>query len=271
MGFLMAQTAFAQESGTTCDNEPSCVTDLANVVGAMSNGSMPFLANAAATAAQRMDQVHDQLLEERGYGVYYGNKISDSSEWPEAVPQDCTTFVLEILRQAYKAAGLESDWHNIFGQAVASSGSSGFKGIELMKSLQKAGWSGHYWNPDVKNPRDNGNEHPWSYYLAKKNDSYYGLPVDMDKAIINYNLTEVDEAHSSPGLDALKDVPFGVLAAKGGMHMAVIVNGEVYEVHWSTSATSTEVITAEPLEDWGWLSGAIVVPPGTWPDSGGGS
>ncbi|MEC7242792.1 MAG: hypothetical protein VXW32_16280, partial [Myxococcota bacterium] len=94
--FLM-QPASAQTTSSSCDSTPSCVTDLANVVDAMANGSMPFIGNAAATATQRMDQAHDKLLEERGYGLYYGNRLTDVDEWPGVLPQDCTTFVLEIL------------------------------------------------------------------------------------------------------------------------------------------------------------------------------
>lgn len=268
--FLM-QPASAQTTSSSCDSTPSCVTDLANVVDAMANGSMPFIGNAAATATQRMDQAHDKLLEERGYGLYYGNKLTDVDEWPGVLPQDCTTFVLEILKQAYKAAGMEDEWNAVFAEAVASSGSTGFKGIELMKALQKSGWSGHYWNPDVKNPSDSSDEHPWSYHLAKKNGSYYGLPVDMERAIIDYRLTDGEGTTVTPGLEALRDVPFAVLAARGGRHMGVVVYGKVYDVHWSERPTSKDVITDEPLEDWAWLSGAVVIPPGTWPASGGGS
>jgi hypothetical protein len=269
IGLLFSAVASAQSTTSACDGRASCVTDLAQVVGAMANGTMPFLATAASTATTRMDETHDQMLEERGYGLYYGNHGAGTQEmWPGAAPQDCTTFVLEILKQAYLAAGLEKEWDQVFQAAIASSGSTGFKGIELMKALQETGWTGHYWNPDVKNPGDGGDEHPWSYYLAKKNNKYYGLPVDMDRAVLDYNLSDVSEVHSSPGLDDLKEVPFAVLGAKGGQHMAVLVYGKVYEVHWTASATSKAVITDVPLEEWGWMSGAIVVPPGTWPKSG---
>ena len=267
-GLLFSQPVLAQSS-SPCDGTPSCVEDLANVVNAMADGTMPFFATAAATAARRMDEAHDKAIEERGYGVYYGNRLKDATDWPGAIPLDCTSFVLEILKQAFKAAGMQDEWSRVFAEALKNSGSSGFKGIELMKSLERSGWSGHYWNPDVKNPRDNGDEHPWSYVLATRNDSYYGLPVDMGQAIINYNLTDSDEPQSSPGMEALKEVPFALLAAKGGMHMGAVIYGQVYEFHWSTGATSKAVITAVPLTEWDWLSGAVVVPPGTWPEKTG--
>jgi hypothetical protein len=164
---------------------------------------------------------------------------------------------------------LEEEWAKIFRQAVATSGAVGFKGLELMKALQESDWTGHYWNPDTKNPSDGGDEHPWSYHLANKNETYYGLPLEMDRSILNYNLTDDDTPKGSPGLDALKEVPFAILAARGGTHMAVVVYGKVYEVHWSTRPTSEDVITATPLEEFDWLSGAVVVPPGTWPTEAG--
>jgi hypothetical protein len=43
--------------------------------------------------------------------------------------------------------------------------------------------------------------------------------------------------------------------------MAVIVDGDIYEVHWSKGATSPDLITAVPLEEWGWMSGVILAPP----------
>ena len=44
--------------------------------------------------------------------------------------------------------------------------------------------------------------------------------------------------------------------------MAMIVNGDVHEVHWDTPATSRDAITATPLERFGWQSGVIAAPPG---------
>ena len=103
-------------------------------------------------------------------------------------------------------------------------------------------------------------------YIVNKKGTYYGLPVDTDRSIVNYKPTGAEEgktptALDNTGFESLKDIPFGVLAARGGMHMALVVHGEVYEFHWSTPADSTGVITAEPLNEWDWMSGVIVVPP----------
>ena len=241
-----------------CDGTPSCVLDLRDVADAMSQGVNPFLGMAAATSVRRMDAAHDKALAETGVGLYYGNH---GPEWENATGTDCTTFVLEVLEQAFAAAGMSDEWNKLFQEALANSGSAGFKGLELLKSLQKLGWSSTYWNPDTSKPRDEEGEHPYSYYLANKNGTYYGLPVDMSQALTNYRPSEDSSTvKDEDTLERIAAIPFGVIAAKGGRHMAVIVDGEIYEVHWATGADSRHVITNRPLAEWNWLSGAVVYP-----------
>ena len=246
------------QAQNACDGTPSCVEDLRNVADAMSHGVNPFLGMAAATSVRRMDAAHDRALAETGVGLYYGNR---GVKWENATGTDCTTFVLEVLKQAFSAAGMSEEWNKVFRESLANSGSVGFKGLELLKSLQKLGWNSTYWNPDTKNPEDWDDEHPYSYYLANKNGTYYGLPVDMSKAMLNYRPSEDSlTAMDQEALDRISAIPFGVIAARGGKHMALILDGEIYEVHWTTGADSEDVITNEPLVEWDWLSGAVVYP-----------
>lgn len=37
------------------------------------------------------------------------------------------------------------------------------------------------------------------------------------------------------------------------------------EFHWSQMPNGTNAIEETPLKDWGWNSGLIMIPPGTWP------
>ena len=46
----------------------------------------------------------------------------------------------------------------------------------------------------------------------------------------------------------------------GGDHMALLIHGVVYEVHWDEESTSLELYEAKDLEDYGWHTGAVVVP-----------
>jgi hypothetical protein len=249
-----------------CGDVENCIDDLRSVSDELDSGKGKQLGEAAANKAVSMKTGHDAAIEDRGYGLYYGNQLKDGSKWPGATPVDCTTYVLSVLKAAFEEAGMPELWTKLFREAIASSNGL-FKGLELLKALEGAGWTGIYWNPDTKNPGDDDDEHPYTNYIVNKKGTYYGLPVDKERSVLNYDPTEVDEGERGTALDnsgfnALEKIPFGVLAARGGQHMAMVVNGEVYEVHWSTGAQSPAVITAVPLNEWGWMSGVIVVPPG---------
>ena len=66
----------------------------------------------------------------------------------------------------------------------------------------------------------------------------------------------------------LQKVPFGVINAVGSFHTALIVRGEVYEVHYSEGPTSPQLYGKVKLEDWSksgvMRSGMIHVPRGSW-------
>jgi hypothetical protein len=243
----------------------NCIEDLRSVSEELDSGKV--LGEAAANKAMSMNENHRAAVKNRGYGLYYGNRLDPSDDkWPGASAEDCTTFILEVLKSAFGEAGLTDEWQKIFRAAIKNSNGL-FKGLELLKALEKAGWTGLYWNPDTKNPGDDDNEHPYTNYIVNKKGTYYGLPVDKERSVVNYDPTEVDEGEKetpldSTGFESLQDIPFGVLAARGGRHMALVVYGEVYEFHWSTPADDPDVITAEPLNEWDWMSGVIVVPPG---------
>ncbi len=256
---LQPALADADPGTITCDGTPSCVADLRDVIDLDEVGVDVWLGEAAKAAVQRMDEAHDAAMEDDGRGLYYGNKLNPEGK-DDLSPQDCTTFVLEVIGQAFRAAGLEDEWMTIFEAAVENSGEGGFKGIELMKALQEhGGWQGAYFNPDVSHPRDASDEHPYSAYLAEKNGSYYG--VGIDHMVVDYEPTYGSKTvEDEAGLEWLKGVPFGVVAARGGKHMAMIVDGDIYEVHWYTGEWSKDVITQEGFESWEWLSGAIVFP-----------
>ena len=67
------------------------------------------------------------------------------------------------------------------------------------------------------------------------------------------------------GIEKLREVPFFFGLAKGGVHTFVGRKGEVNEFHWSEMPNSEHAIQQTPLEKFGWNSGLIMVPPGTWP------
>ncbi len=63
----------------------------------------------------------------------------------------------------------------------------------------------------------------------------------------------------------LKQIPFGLVLARGGKHAAVISYGEVYEVHLEREPLDKELIDVKDFKtQWPWLSGVIMVPPDNW-------
>jgi len=86
--------------------------------------------------------------------------------------------------------------------------------------------------------------------------------LTTDRSVVNYRYTAAGSQADLTGIERLRRLQFGLLAARGGVHMAMIVNGDVHEVHWDVPATSRDAITATPLEQFAWLSGVIAAPPG---------
>ncbi len=237
-------------------------------------------AGGAQSIELRMKQ-HSEQIDRTGVGVYYGDHSSFKSmdaaarkEWaqqnvkPGATPpsnfkeSSCIGWALENVGAAYAAAGKSDRWGEIL-RTVAAKGS---KGIDLAKELQKDGWQAVYWNPDAKNPNDGNAEHSFSATQVARGNGYYGLKVDAQ--VTNYRPTDAAKTkQDTSGIDKLSKVPFFFGMAKGGMHTFVGRNGNVNEFHWSEMPNSKRAIEETPLKSWGWNSGVIMVPPGTWPTS----
>lgn len=217
------------------------------------------LGELAAAKGRGMMLEHHAAIDEDGTGKYMGNR--SSAEQPAGVKkQDCTTYVIEVLRSAFQAKGQGAAFEQALAHALRASGGQ-LKGIELLKALEAIGWKGVFWSPDPKNPHDGDNEHSFAYSVASKKGTYYGAQVDPGRAVVDYNPTdEAKTAKKTGNLEKLQRLPLGVIAARGGMHMALIINGQVYEVHWDRPPDDKDVIQATPLEEWAWQSGIIVAP-----------
>ena len=227
----------------------------------------------AAPAAHRLGVLagaygHDVLLahhaayDRDGSGTVHGNQCGVPAP-AGAVSTDCTQYVLAVLERAFQAAGLGQEWQAILRKGVRSSGSGGLKGTEVIKALQAdRSWQALFWAPDPRDPADNNAEHSWAYRVVGRTQAYYGIHVDPARSVVNYRRTSPARKADLTGIESLRRLPFGVLAARGGLHMAMIVNGDVHEVHWTTPATSRDAITATPLESFAWQSGVIAAAPG---------
>jgi hypothetical protein len=217
------------------------------------------LGEVGAAAGRSMMLEHQAAVATTGTGKYQGSQLPSP---PAGVSkQDCTTYVLTVLEKAFSAKGRKADWDAVFKEAQTTSGAK-FKGTELMRALEsKAGWKGVFWSPDPRNPEDRRSEHPVAFKGVQNKGTYYGVDVLKDKSVVDYKPTSATKQESMGNLDRLRRIPLGVIAARGGTHMTLVLNGHVYEVHWDLPATDPNVIQETPLEQWAWQSGAVVMPP----------
>ncbi len=270
----VTQPAGWQASGGTTQTAQVGTTTRPNDFGAK-------LAAGGAQSIEMRSKRHLDAIEKTGVGTYFGDhsewkkmSAAQKTEWLAANTKEgvtppaassvkessCIGWAMENVGAAYAAAGKSERWAEIQRHVVAN----GSRGTELAKELKKDGWQAIYWNPDAKNPNDGNAEHSFSAVQVAKGKGYYG--VDVDAQVINYRPT--DEAKTKTdmsGVEKLREVPFFFGLAKGGMHTFVGRKGEVNEFHWAEMPNSTNAIEQTPLEKFGWNSGLIMVPPGTWP------
>lgn len=220
------------------------------------------LGTLAAAMARDVLLGHQEAFDRTGVGTIHGSHCT-APKPAGATTSDCTEYVKAVLGQVFAAHGLTSLWTDILREAVRASGRPGLKGTEIIRALQsKHRWEALFWSPDPRDPADGTPEHPYAYRVVGDRRTYYDIAVDPAKSVINYRRTKATNSADLTGIDRLRRLQFGVLAARGGTHMAMIVNGSVYEVHWSSGADDRNAVEATPLERFEWQSGAIAAPRG---------
>jgi hypothetical protein len=193
-----------------------------------------------------------------------GSQIA--SAHPDKKPTDCITYVINVLTYAFEKDGRKS-----VAQKVAKLGNKGTELGAYLVNDQK--WTGIYYNPDVNHPRDGNSEHPFSRKKALESKQYYTIPISYwlinyrptPKTDANYksftalggsnDSTELDETQ----LEMVKKVKFAYGVSRGGRHTWLYSLGKIFEVHWDR--IGADLYEATKLEDFAWLSGALVVPP----------
>jgi hypothetical protein len=238
--------------------------DLAAIVAAPSVHRLGTLAGAAG---HEVLLAHQEAVDRTGTGTVHGNRSGIPAP-SGAVSTDCTEYVLAVLDQAFAAQGLTAEWRAVRRKALHASGRDGLKGTEVIRALQvERAWTAVFWAPDPRHPADlkpgdKKSEHKWAYRNVRLYGTYYHITVDPARSVIDYRPTRAASPPDLTGIERLRRLQFGLFAARGGRHMAMIVNGDVHEVHWDVPATSRDAITATPLEQFSWLSGVIAAPPG---------
>jgi hypothetical protein len=169
------------------------------------------------------------------------------------------------------------------------------KGSVLARELQKDGWKVLYFNPDVEEHQaevhyqldaqgqrvavlDANNhlryfdEQGSSLRDLDRTGKYYGIPVDG--RIVNYNrVNGSGRSDDLTAIEKLRQAPFFFGIGRGGEHTFVGHDGTISELHWDREPDDPNVVGEAKFEDkdpsgnrqFGWHSGAVLVPPGTWP------
>ncbi len=228
-------------------------------------GAKPAFGTLAAALGESLDVEHKLSVEKTGRGILTGNKSGEASS--AGIQQsDCTILVLDVLQRAFAAQGRAPDWQkaNAKALALAKAHGRGISGLDIQQALvSELNWKGIFWAPNPRfaypDPADKS-EHADAYRKVRESGNYKGLPVE--ESVVDYAPAKGSTTtKTTTQLEKLRRIPFGVLSARGATHMALIIRGVVYEVHWTETSDKPNVIQGTPLEEWNWLSGAIVVPP----------
>jgi len=255
-------------------------------------GSATDFATIGGAITEQTALEHWIAVLEKGKGPRTG---TDAPE-PGMPGCNCTTYVVDVLRETFKKVGRTADWKKVLEKTWAIKGKREVDGVELQSALKSTlGWKAIFWAPDPNYPdylryqrpggradptlpmvSDEENKTRYDLATRRKDPVYrlYGKPtkndIHVDQVVVNYAPEKAGRAITTPkdsttvkdttGLAKLVRIPFGVLTAKGGTHMALVVYGVVYEVHWSAHSNSLNLYAATPLEEFGWGSGIIVAP-----------
>jgi hypothetical protein len=195
---------------------------------------------------------------------------------------DCTIYVKNVISYAYEQIG---------DSTTAALLRAPKMGLSLFQFLvDKKGWTGIYWNPDVLRPRDGDPDHVDTYITVMRPPGHYhvewkrtkiDIKVNKDH-VVNFEPTPKDEAqpfrkrlkdaglsNPAPTTDlfrALTQVRFGAVLGSAGWHLALLMSGQAYDVYYFAGPNAKNLYGKEPFKKWAssWCSGVVVVPPGEW-------
>jgi hypothetical protein len=221
---------------------------------------------------------HHSSIDRTGIGTVHGNQAGTPP--PAGFTgrlSDCTIFASDALKAAFKTKGQSAKWDAVILEMRAMGDRDvppshrhyamrhDIQATRLIAALVKeCGWTATFWSPDPRNPDDRDPEHPDAYRKVRETGIYHEsqIPIDKDKLVIEYRRTDSQSVTDFTGVDRLRNLPFGCFTTRGGTHVAAILNGSVYEMHWKHQAHDKSAIESTPLERFTWNSGVLAAPPG---------
>ncbi len=213
---------------------------------------------AARLSVKQETERHQQLVQRRGVGSWYGDgsayhRMSDEEKqaWilehtkpgqrPPSVDElsrsSCIEWVMEHIEAYYESTGDLETWERI----EATVRSEKLTGTSLARELEAAGWTSIYMNADgdYEGATEPDGEHLYSRVVAQRDGTYYDVPVE--RSIVGWG--------SNPAaLAEIEASPFFVYVARGGLHVTAGVDGQINELARGQGPDAT-VIYQDPLRD----------------------
>ena len=188
---------------------------------------------------------------------------SDPTKYAGYTVTSCIKYGLNVISYAFEQQGK--------AEAAKQVRRLGKHGNELAQYLVNSHkWLGIYINPDVVHSLDASAEHSYSNHQVNKSCEYYHVPIKYrvvnysptpktDKNFQKVNTKAPETALNDIDIAKLASVDFGFGISRGAMHTWLFSKGLIYEVHWDE--VGSKLYENTPVKAFGWLSGAIVVPP----------
>jgi hypothetical protein len=215
---------------------------------------------------------------------------------------NCIVYLLEAAKIGHEKTGAANDWNSIKGYMKQGMGITLAKGLEKWNwtGLYISPDTSHPRDLDWNKTAWRRNHHAYTYQHAQGRRGRKGRykKLIVEDLIVDYFPTKKyyhwDPARyptfprGVPGagplngadialanrttelttkLTKLEKIPFGFINVVGGYHTAVIVEGDVHEVHWQKGPKDADLYDARRFKTWEngfWGDGIIHVPAPYW-------
>lgn len=234
-------------------------------------GSGRSMSEWAALHTERTQLKHELLVADRGHGLYHSGRKHP----PDTQRTDCLRFVLDMLKAGFESVGQGALYKKIVSSSLGLSHKRAhgkFSGVDLVTMLrQAAGWRTVFMIADTDASTSENKEfkhHLQNYQLAKSHRALQSertakgvVPgMTIDRVVADY-APEDRGRQNKAELERLRKLPFAVIAAgRGGDHMAMLVNGVVFDTSVDMDADNPDLIRMCTLDEWVYKSAVVVAP-----------